>query len=148
MGDTINCYKNEQLDFKNLSSLPSAAAKRKEIIRLYDSIQTGSSTCHQTGNEKKASGGWYSFNCVHGVIYASTLLFHSESTRDPADLWLSLKFKPVVTIVDTSCTLSSHLVLREPIKGKLWFGDRLGGFEPATEGVLPKIVSIPELKVR
>ena len=72
----------KSLEFKNLSSLPTASNKRKEILRLYDSIETGSSTCHTTGNEKGASGGWYSLNCRHGVIYAAKLLFRSESTRD------------------------------------------------------------------
>ena len=35
--------------------------KRKEILKLYESILTGSSKCHATGNEKDASGGWYIF---------------------------------------------------------------------------------------
>ena len=42
-----------------LFSVPTAAAKKKEIIKLYESILTGSSKCHATGNEKDASGGWY-----------------------------------------------------------------------------------------
>ena len=45
----------------NLFSVPTAAAKRKEILKLYESILTGSSKCHATGNEKDASGGWYIF---------------------------------------------------------------------------------------
>ena len=44
-------------------------------MKLYESIWTGSSMCHATGNEKEASGGWYTFVCKHGVIYASKLLF-------------------------------------------------------------------------
>ena len=43
-------------------SVPTAAAKRKEILKLYESILTGSSKCHATGNEKDASGGWYKNN--------------------------------------------------------------------------------------
>ena len=67
------------------------AAKKKEILKLHESILTGASMCHSTGNEKDASGGWnfsfkqnidmftyfyrYTFVCRHGVIYGSKLLF-------------------------------------------------------------------------
>ena len=37
-------------------SLPSASAKRLEVMKLYDSITTGVSQCHNTGNEKESSG--------------------------------------------------------------------------------------------
>ena len=37
-------------------SLPSACAKRLEVLKLYDSIKTGVSQCHNTGNEKESSG--------------------------------------------------------------------------------------------
>ena len=71
-------------------SVPTMASKKKEILKLYESILTGASKCHATGNEKDASGGWYcviksllvlfkldryTFVCRHGVIYGSKLLF-------------------------------------------------------------------------
>ena len=34
-------------------------AKSDAIITLYKSIESGYSQCHHTGNNKKASGGWY-----------------------------------------------------------------------------------------
>ena len=81
---------------KVISSLPTAASKRLEIMRLYDSITSGVSQYHVTGNEKNCSGrnflkgiiessllgGWYTFVCSHGCIYGSKLLFLSESVRD------------------------------------------------------------------
>ena len=39
-------------------SVPTAAAKKKEIMKLHESISTRSSKCHVTGNEKNSSGGW------------------------------------------------------------------------------------------
>ena len=77
-----------------------------------------------TGNEKHSSGGWYTFVCPHGLIYASRLLFLKESVRDAGmkadlpstitryilgDLWLSLRYRPPVTISDTACTFTSKL---------------------------------------
>ena len=43
----------------NYFSVPTMASKKKAIFKLYDSIVTGASKCHSTGNEKDASGGWY-----------------------------------------------------------------------------------------
>ena len=57
--------------------------KKTEIWKLYQSVLTGASQCHLTGNEKHSSGGWYTFVCPHGVIYAARLLFLRESVRDP-----------------------------------------------------------------
>ena len=71
--------------------------KKLEIWKLYQSIVAGTSQCHftgrirknekclhrfMTGNEKHSSGGWYTFVCPHGLIYASRLLFLKESVRD------------------------------------------------------------------
>ena len=37
-------------------SLPTACSKRLEVVKLYKSITTGVSQCHNTGNEKQSSG--------------------------------------------------------------------------------------------
>ena len=81
------------------------------------------------------------------------------------DIWLSLLYRPPVTVSDTACTLSANLincglkfsyvwflsfllVLREPQKTRdLWFQDRLGGFEVPVPDQAPHKISIPELKV-
>lgn len=38
--------------------LKTKLARCDAIMGLYKSIESGFSQCHQTGNRKKASGGW------------------------------------------------------------------------------------------
>ena len=81
------------------------------------------------------------------------------------DLWLSLRYRPPVTISDTACTFTSNLckmhfmfiliclimcfnlVLREPERSSVWFQGRKGCFEVPKLGKLPAMISVPELDV-
>ena len=36
--------------------LPSACSKRLAVVKLFESIKSGVSQCHNTGNEKECSG--------------------------------------------------------------------------------------------
>ena len=40
----------------HFTSLPTVPSKKQEIIKLFNSIKTGVSQCHNTGNEKDCSG--------------------------------------------------------------------------------------------
>ena len=61
-----------------------------------------------------------------------------------ADLLLSLQWIPPVVVVDTPCTLSAHLSLREPELAEAMFQDRKGGFEKPSDK-MPQMVDVPEL---
>ena len=52
---------------------------------------------------------------------ASKTLVLSESVRDAADLYLSVKYQPTVLINDSPCGFVRHLECRDPEKAKkLW----------------------------
>ena len=54
------------------------------------------------------SGGWLTFSCIHGIIYAVKLLLRSESRRDYIDILRSLKYKPNVFINDMAHMVARH----------------------------------------
>ena len=108
-------------------------AKREAILNLYQSITSGYSQCHSTGNRKKASGGWYNESCIHGTIIASKMLFCSESVRDVMDIKLSKKINSPTNILDTPCTTASHFLTRDPQLADLWFEGNRGCFEKKLE---------------
>ena len=83
---------------KYVSRMKTNLSKVEAVVNLYNTILSGYSQCHSTGNKKKASGGWYHESCVHGTIVSSKFLFLGESVRDPVDLKLSSKY-----IAPTSC---------------------------------------------
>ena len=60
---------------------------------------------------------------------ASKFLLLQESVRDAVDLYLSLKFPPVILVNDTPCGFARHLDIREPNVGNQLWGDCLGCFE-------------------
>ena len=60
----------------------SMSMKREAILLLYESISSGVSSCHSTGHKKKATGGWYSFSCKHGVIYGSKVNVNIKGDSD------------------------------------------------------------------
>ena len=82
------------------------------------------------------------------------------------DLWLSLRYRPPVTISDTACTFTSNLckmnfqwplsyiqfwlisVIREPERSVIWFQDKKGCFEVPKLGKNPEVKSVPVLEVR
>ena len=59
----------------------------------------------------------------------------TESVRDAADLFLSIRYPPVMFINDTPCGLARHMECRCPnISSELW-GNRTGCFKKPTTGV-------------
>jgi hypothetical protein len=71
---------------------------------------------------------------------ASKFLTLTESVRDAADLYLSLKHTPIVFINDTPCGFVRHLECRNPkVAEKLW-GKNAGCFEKPAIGKEPKKV--------
>ncbi len=66
----------------------------------------------------------------------------TESVRDAADLYLSLKVPPVSFICDTACTFVRHLNIREPgITSKIW-GNFDGCFEIPSQEKKPGTVNV------
>ena len=135
-------------------------SKQKAILDLYQSIESGYSQCHHTGNRVKASGGWYLQVCQHGVTVASKFLFLSESVRDVIDIHKSKHFNAPVSILDTPCTAAAHLILRDKEdveRGVLkteadgqahkWFAGTRGGFEEPQRNISPSVISIPHLQL-
>lgn len=60
---------------------------------------------------------------------ASKFLLLQESTRDPTDLYLSLRYPPLVFVCDTPCGVVRHMDCRNPeITKELW-GNFAGCFE-------------------
>lgn len=60
------------------------------------------------------SGGWAVITCPCGVIYSVKFNLRAESPRDFADLLLSWKFFPNITVYDNPRGLVSHLKKRCP----------------------------------
>ena len=48
----------QKLQMENIAKCKGMAMKKREILKLYESVSSGSSPCHTTGNGKRASGGW------------------------------------------------------------------------------------------
>ena len=71
---------------------------------------------------------------------ASKTLILSESVRDAADLYLSVKHQPIVLINDSPCGFVRHLECREPEKGNMLWGEFSGCFERPVYGTIVKQV--------
>ena len=57
----------------------------------------------------------YECNLVLQATVASKFILLTESVRDAADLYLSLKNQPMVLINDTPCGFVRHLECRDPV---------------------------------
>ena len=136
-----------RMGFKNEDTriLKSNMQKKKAIMDLYNSISSGYSQCHHTGNRLRASGGWYIEMCPHGVTRGSKFLYCSESVRDVLDIKLSTNYVSPVNVLDTPCTAASHLLTRDKKTATVWFGDKRGTFEKPVRNKPPSELSIPEL---
>lgn len=134
-------------DHSQISRLKTNMARREGVMNLYQSIVSGYSQCHSTGNRKKASGGWYNESCVHGTIIASKMLFCSESTRDVMDIKLSKKINSPTNILDIPCTASAHLQTRAPEVASTWFEGARGCFEKPSLDKTPSVISLPKLEL-
>ena len=68
----------------------------------------------------------------------SKCLALQESVRDAADLYLSLKYPPILFICDTACGFVRHMDCRSPeVASKLW--GKFGGCFEIPE--MPKLPS-------
>lgn len=138
------------IDIKNLQELQyddvvkacsscniATSGKSKQFLcgmlqGLYASILIGNCTCHSFGKLPGHTGGFYHLVCRHGSTVASKFLSLTESVRDAADLYLSLKHPPVVFINDTPCGFVRHMECRDPaIAQELW-GSTAGCFQTPT----------------
>ncbi|XP_028415288.1 HMG domain-containing protein 3-like [Dendronephthya gigantea] len=105
---------------------------------LYGSILIGNCPCHGFGKVPGHTGGFYHLLCRHGATVASKFLALTESVRDAADLYLSLKHPPVVFINDTPCGFVRHLECRDPKTAEKLWGMNAGCFEKPELGRKPK----------
>ncbi len=71
---------------------------------------------------------------------ASKFIVLTESVRDAADLYLSLKSPPVVFINDTPCGFVRHLECRDPVTAQNLWGNNAGCFEEPKLGKKPEQV--------
>ncbi|KAL9960054.1 hypothetical protein ACROYT_G033453 [Oculina patagonica] len=115
------------------------------LQELYASLLAGKSPCHEFTKVPGHTGGFYHIVCRHGCTVASKFLLLQESVRDVADLYLSLKYPPVVFINDTPCGLARHIDIRSPCVAEILWGNKSACFEEPKLGKEPCQVSIPEI---
>eukprot|EP00794_Sanderia_malayensis_P002878 gene2878-3329_t len=75
------------------------------------------------------TGGFYHFVCRHDVTVASKFLILTESVRDAADIYLSLKHQPITFVCDTACTFVWHVNNHVPSVTQHLWGQYDGSFE-------------------
>ncbi|XP_027881589.1 uncharacterized protein LOC114149740 isoform X2 [Xiphophorus couchianus] len=94
--------------------IDSRGSKMDLVLRLRDRM--ASRATHNKDFDKVcgASGGWAVITCPCGVIYSVKFNLRAESPRDFADLLLSWKFFPNITVYDNPRGLVSHLKKRCP----------------------------------
>ncbi|XP_066931534.1 HMG domain-containing protein 3-like [Clytia hemisphaerica] len=128
------------------TSLKSMAMLRLDLRTLYATILVGSSNCHQFVKAEGHTGGFYHIVCRHGTTVASKFMVLTESVRDAADLWLSLKYPPVLFVCDTPCTFTRHINQRSPDEAIAYWGENDGCFEVPTLGKDPEPnKSVPDI---
>ncbi|KXJ09785.1 HMG domain-containing protein 3 [Exaiptasia diaphana] len=121
----------------------SKAKMITDISSLYSSMLVGLCPCHGYNRARGCTGGFYHLVCRHGCTYGSKLLTLTESVRDAADLYLSMKYVPTTFICDSPCGLARHLELREKtLTTKLW-EDNCACFERPTIDKPPSQVPFP-----
>jgi hypothetical protein len=108
------------------------------ILELFDWVVGGNSNCHKYTHTIGETGGWTDSWCPHNVKYASKIMILQESVVDPADLYLSLLFPPLLQILDDACTFVSHLCCSEKELAEKLFGINRGCFEPPHESKKPR----------
>ena len=108
------------------------------VLQLFNMLIAGRGNCHKYVHSLGETGGWTDDWCPHAVKYGSKMMVLQESVIDPADIYLSLLFPPVLQIMDDPCTMVNHLVCSEPEFAKLMFGPNRGCFEPPHPKRRPK----------
>ncbi|XP_013873396.1 uncharacterized protein LOC106524217 [Austrofundulus limnaeus] len=94
--------------------IDSRGSKMDLVLRLRDKMASRATYNKVFKKVWGASGGWAVITCPCGVIYSIKFNLRSESPRDFADLLLSWKFFPNITVYDYPRGLVSHLKNRCP----------------------------------
>ncbi|KAM9344390.1 uncharacterized protein KZ484_016720 [Pholidichthys leucotaenia] len=151
LGDEL--LKLKVRDIKNLCKvcgLSDEGSKNDLILRLREEMKNRTTYDKIFQKVWGASGGWAAVLCPCGVTYSVKFLVRAEGPRDFADILLSWKHIPNVSLYDSGRGLAVHANLRRP--DDLPFSPHEGQLaEPteaniraAAEGSL--IVSLPWLK--
>ena len=83
--------------------LKSDAAKRRWLLKGYETLKSGDSDCHLFTCVNRGTGGAVNVTCPHGVLIAYKWLFLKETNRDHTDVLRSLVLHPAVHFMDDSC---------------------------------------------
>ena len=83
----------------------------------------------QVSTQLKSKASYKLVLSTFKCIVASKLLALTESVRDAADIYMSLKYPPTVFINDTPCGLVRHMEIQCPEFSKQMWSDRRGCFE-------------------
>ena len=153
----FNLLKSRSLPLKKLRNLakelniPKSSKQSKIMLEnimleLSNWLIGGNSSCHNYMHAVGESGGWTDQWCVHNIKYASKMMVLQESVVDPADIYISLMYPPVLLICDDPCTLVSHMFCSESEFANLMFGSNKGCFEPPHKVNLPRTnIDCPEI---
>ena len=120
------------------SSLQSKVMLENVILKAVDCLVSGNSSCHKYTHSLGETGGWTDDWCIHGVKYGSKKMIKQESVIDPADIYLSLLFPPLLQILDDPCTFISHMFCSESSTADMLFGANKGCFEPPHKEKKPR----------
>ena len=153
----FNLLKSRTLSLKTLRKLakrikiPNHGKHSKVMIEniildLFSMIVGGQGNCHHYSHSIGETGGWTDFWCPHNVKYASKKMILQESVLDPADIFLSLNWPPVLSILDDACTFIAHLFCSQQELSDKLFGKQRGCFEEPHKTRKPKTdFDCPEL---
>ena len=108
------------------------------LLHIFDLIIGGNSNCHEYTHSLGETGGWQDEWCPHNVKYGSKMMVLQESVLDPADIYLSLIFPPVLQVCDDPCGLMAHMECSQPKISSELFGINRGCFEPPDKINTPK----------
>ncbi|XP_032415485.1 uncharacterized protein LOC116717915 [Xiphophorus hellerii] len=92
--------------------IDSRGSKMDLVLRLRDKMASRATYNKVFEKVWGASGGWAVITCPCGIIYSVKFNLRAESPRDFADLLLSWKFFPNITVYDYPRGLVSHLKKR------------------------------------
>lgn len=111
--------------------IDSKGSRMDLVMRLRKEMQDRSTYDKVFSKVWGASGGWAVVTCPCAVVYGVKFNLRAESPRDFADLLLSMKHFPSVTLSDFARGLATHTNIREP--QSLPFSPHEGRLMDATE---------------
>ncbi|XP_078018218.1 uncharacterized protein LOC117262505 [Epinephelus lanceolatus] len=111
--------------------IDSKGSRMDLVMRLRKEMQDRSTYDKVFSKVWGASGGWAVVTCPCAVVYGVKFNLRAESPRDFADLLLSMKHFPNVTLYDFARGLATHTNIREP--QSLPFSPHEGRLMDATE---------------